>query len=246
MLNVVAGVNLNIDIDDITKIKFTKFNKQKCYRLIPSKFPPIYLFDDVADHNEFEAIYNVQKITNPRLQEEIGEISLVAKEERIYGINGASYIMAAFTHINPLGSRFSDGTFGIYYASEQLKAAICETIYHRELFFLATSEPAQEIDMRCLGAYFSGDLLNIANDNFNNLELYSKNSYKLSQKFGIKAKIAHANGIYYNSVRSENGKNFALLRPKIFTECRQESHFGYIWNGRKITEVYEKKILNFN
>jgi hypothetical protein len=31
MLNVVAGVNLNIDIDDITKIKFTKFNKQKSF-----------------------------------------------------------------------------------------------------------------------------------------------------------------------------------------------------------------------
>ena len=30
---------------------------------------------------------------------------------------GASYVMAAFTHLNPKGSRFSDGSFGVYYAA---------------------------------------------------------------------------------------------------------------------------------
>ncbi|MBP9722140.1 MAG: RES family NAD+ phosphorylase [Gammaproteobacteria bacterium] len=231
---------------DIHKITQTNFNNQKCYRLIPSKFPPIYLFEDVADHDEFEALYNIQKITNPRLQEELGDISLISQQDRVYGIMGASYIMAAFTHINPIGSRFSDGTFGIYYASENLKTAIQETSYHRQLFLWATNEPAQEIDMRCLGAYFSANLLNICDNNLLNTELYSKNSYKFSQEFGIKTKIAQANGIYYHSVRSQpqQGKNFALLKPKIFKKCIQESHYGYIWDGTKITDIYEKKLLS--
>lgn len=35
------------------------------YRLINSKFPPIGLFDDAE---EFEALYQIQALTNPRLQ----------------------------------------------------------------------------------------------------------------------------------------------------------------------------------
>ncbi|RLA01353.1 MAG: RES domain-containing protein, partial [Gammaproteobacteria bacterium] len=42
----------------------TTFDKQVCYRLINSKFPPIALFSDVADADEFEALYEIQAMTN--------------------------------------------------------------------------------------------------------------------------------------------------------------------------------------
>lgn len=35
------------------------------YRLIPSKYPPITLFDDVASEDEFAALYAIQELTNP-------------------------------------------------------------------------------------------------------------------------------------------------------------------------------------
>ena len=31
--------------------------------------------------------------------------------------------MAAFTHLNPEGSRFSDGSYGVYYAAHTLATA---------------------------------------------------------------------------------------------------------------------------
>jgi hypothetical protein len=42
--------------------------------------------------------------------------------------------MAPFTHINVLGSRFSDGTYGVYYAAARLDTAIRETIHHFSKF----------------------------------------------------------------------------------------------------------------
>jgi hypothetical protein len=217
-------------------------HKQKCFRLIPSRFPPIHLFEDVADPQQFEALYYIQSLTNPRIQEELGNLDLIPPKERLYGIKGSGYIMAAFTHINPQGSRFSDGTFGIYYASTELKTAIVETIYHREQFLSATCEPAQEIDMRCLIAKFSGEFINISNEE-KYTEFYNKNSYLESQKFGITIKTMQLNGIYYNSVRKTQGNNFAIFRPKVFDECFQQSHYGYIWNGNKITDVYRKQSI---
>src|SRR3546814_19828612 len=56
--------------------------------------------------------------------------------------------MAAFTHLNPEGSRFTDGSFGVFYAGLKLDNAIADTRHHRARFVAATDEPAQEIDLR--------------------------------------------------------------------------------------------------
>src|SRR5258705_221801 len=84
----------------------------QAYRLVNSKFPPIALFDDVADADEFELLFEIQALTNPRLKNEVGQLELIARSEIPFGIAGCSYAIAPFTHVNPAGSRFSDGSFG--------------------------------------------------------------------------------------------------------------------------------------
>jgi hypothetical protein len=90
----------------------------KSYRLINSKFPPISLFDDVADASEFESLYALQALTNPRLKNEVGDLQLIPRTEIPFGIHGCSYATAPFTHVNPDGSRFSDGSFGVLYVAD--------------------------------------------------------------------------------------------------------------------------------
>jgi hypothetical protein len=68
------------------------------YRLIPSHFPPIALFENLLDPDELDAAYALESLTNDRLQDEIGNITLVPHDERVTG-PGTTAIMAAFTHI---------------------------------------------------------------------------------------------------------------------------------------------------
>jgi hypothetical protein len=82
----------------------------QAYRLVNSKFPPIAMFDDVADADEFEVLYQIQALTNPRLKNEVGHLELIARDQIPFGIPGCSYATAPFTHVNPAGSRFSDGS----------------------------------------------------------------------------------------------------------------------------------------
>ena len=84
-----------------------------CWRIIPSRFPPIQLFERVTNPTDLEAIFELESLTNPRLRDEVGDIRLVPEGDRITG-PGTSVIMAAFTHLNPQGSRFSDGTYGVF------------------------------------------------------------------------------------------------------------------------------------
>ncbi|WP_232428209.1 hypothetical protein [Photobacterium marinum] len=42
-----------------------KFDDQHCYRLIPSKYPPINLYEDVADASQLDAVFAIEALTNP-------------------------------------------------------------------------------------------------------------------------------------------------------------------------------------
>jgi len=80
------------------------------YRLIPSHYPPIALFENLLDPQELDAAYALESLTNDRLQDEVGNIALVAPEDRVTG-PGTTAIMAAFTHVG-VESRFTKGRFG--------------------------------------------------------------------------------------------------------------------------------------
>ena len=104
------------------------------YRVILSRYPQINLFERVANAVDWEVLYAVESMTNPRLRDEVGDIRLVAAGERVYG-DGASWIMAAFTHppIDGRGGRFNRD-FGIYYCTADESVAIAESAFHRARF----------------------------------------------------------------------------------------------------------------
>ena len=84
------------------------------YRVILTRYPQISLFERVSNPQDWDVLYAVESLTNPRLRDEVGDIRLVPPEDRVYG-DGASWIMAAFTHppVDGRGGRFNRD-FGIY------------------------------------------------------------------------------------------------------------------------------------
>ena len=57
---------------------------QPCYRIIPSRFPPIGLFEDVADPADLDAVFEIEAMTNDRLREEVGNLQLVLRDDGIW------------------------------------------------------------------------------------------------------------------------------------------------------------------
>jgi hypothetical protein len=210
------------------------------YRIVPSRFPPVGLYDRVADPQDLEAVFAVENLTNPRLRQEAGEISLVAPEDRVSG-PGTTPIMAAFTHLNPEGARFSDGTYGAYYAGRSLNTAVVESRYHRERFLMRTREDPIELDMRTYLADLRGDLHDIRGRK-DLAPVYDPENYSASQALGRELKAAGSDGIVYDSVRDPGGECVAVLRPRVLSRCVQGPHFGYVWDGSTITTIYEKSL----
>ncbi len=224
----------------MSEIPIARIDWRPCYRIVPSRFPPVGLFDAVADPDDLEAVFQIEAMTNDRLRDEVGEISLVPPEDRIAG-PGTTPIMAAFTHLNVEGDRFTDGSYGVFYASKDLDTAVAETRHHRIRFLQATDEPGQELDMRVYAVDLDAELHDIRGMRESHPAWYHASNYAMSQALAAQLRDDGADGIAYLSVRHDGGECVAVFRPRLLSNCRQERHLCYVWDGQSITMIYEKK-----
>ncbi len=209
---------------------------QQAYRLVNSKFPPIALFEDVADVRDFEAIYQLQEMTNPRLQNEMGRLELVALDEIPFGIPGCSYATAPFTHVNPEGSRFSDGSFGVLYLADTMDTAVAEVRHHQGRYWSNVRGLNYErFVFRGLSCSFSDAGVRDATVVPLTDPVSAPDDYTYSRQMGREAKRDGCPGLRYNSVRSPGNVCWALMTPRPVTSIIQCAHYEMIWSGRIIS-----------
>ncbi|XYK81266.1 MAG: RES family NAD+ phosphorylase [Labrenzia sp.] len=203
----------------------------RTFRIIRSLYPPIDLFEDIADPKDWEALASVEAKTNPRVRGEIGDLGKVPVHRRVSG-PGASYVMAPFVHCTPLRpGRFSDGSYGIYYAGNSENVALAETIYHHARFMASTREDAGwTSQFRLLVGSVDADLTDV-----NDLPgVLHASDYGLSQKAGAEIRASGSDGLVWNSVRCPGGECLGAFWPDVVSIPLQSTHFSYHWNGDRV------------
>jgi hypothetical protein len=212
----------------------------RAWRIIATRYPPIDLFERVSDNPAvWEALIELEQATNPRVRNEAGNISLVPAARRVSGPN-ASWVMAPFTHVNPKGSRFSNGTYGVYYAAEQLETALRETVHHFERFAADSHDPPRREPMRVL--------LGNIDHSFDEIDslpadqrhaVLDKNSYAASRPFASDRRNKNSDGLSYPSVRHAGGRCIGAFWPNVVGIPLQERHLQYEWDGKKVGRYFD-------
>ena len=210
-----------------------------CHRLIASRFPTVGLYDQVAAPEDLEVVFAIEALTNPRVRQELGQLSLVPPADRLAG-PGATLIMAAFTHLNPLGSRFSDGSWGVYYAAESLETAVAEVSHHRAAFLRRTAEESIDIDLRWIQADLMHKLHDLRGQGATMAAADDPAHYGASQQLGRALRAQGSAGIAFESVRRLEGQCVAVFKPRALSKARAVGHIGLHWDGRAITHWFEK------
>lgn len=205
-------------------------------RIIRSIFPPIDLFEDIADPADWPLLIAAEQKTNPRLMETIGNLDLIPPGRRVSG-PGASYLMAPFTHASiDRPSRFSDGSFGVLYVADAFETALFETFHHHGLFMAATREPAGwTSQFREIVMDVAADLHDIRQAS--HAAALDPGSYSSSQSLGMALRKLGSNGILYPSVRKPGGECVALFYPDCAHDPIQGRHLDYHWDGRRVDMV---------
>ena len=208
-------------------------------RILPSRFPPIQLFERLTDDpGDWEQLAAIESLTNPRLRDEIGLIRLVPVEERVSG-PGASWVMASFTHLNPEGSRFSDGSYGVYYAARELVTAIAETVFHLGRFYAATADPPHAEDMRTLSGRIDARFHDLRGGDRLWQSCLDPEDYAASQALGLRLRAGGSNGLVWPSVRHAGGQCLGAFRPKAVGIPVQGRHLRYHWDGARISRYFD-------
>ena len=195
----------------------------RVYRVIPARYPQVSLFERVSGPEHWDVLYAVESLTNLRLRDEVGDIRLVAPQDRVYG-DGASWIMAAFTHppVDGRGGRFNRD-FGIYYCSADEAVAVAESAYHRARFLREAHIEQFLLEMRMLRALLGPvdlhDLRHLQGD-----AIYDPDSYVEAQQLGHALRDAGSFGVHYRSVRAD-GECFGVMRPRALSDA---VHWRYL------------------
>lgn len=212
----------------------------QAWRVIASRYPPIRLFERVSpDPAVWDALIALEQLTNPRLRDDVGDIALVPPEDRISG-PGASYVMASFTHVNPKGSRFSDGTFGVYYAASELETAIAETVFHFEAFARDSGDPERMEDMRVLVGQVDAEFEDVyALEEPLRAQVLDPETYVHARAFAVAARENGALGVAYPSVRRSEGHCVGAFKPRAVGVPVQERHLKYRWNGERVDRYFD-------
>lgn len=210
-----------------------RFKNADIYRIIPSRYPPIDLYRGVAPAEDWEFLQKVAMRTNHRLNEQEFPTGLIRPEDRI-AASSSSYIMGPLSRPNPNGSRFADNSFGIVYAGLDFETAQAEVIAQREAFLRATHQRPQRIDVRVVVMTLSGDLHDLTNEDAEVLA-----DPQMTARIGRQLRDAGSYGVLFNSLARPQGLCIGVFRPAVLSNCRQERHFAYVWDGTAISEVSE-------
>ncbi len=211
---------------------------QAC-RIVPTRHPAVSLYDRVADAADFDALYALEAMTNERVRDEVGEIERVPREQRVFG-PGSGPIMAAFTHVNPQGSRFSNGAYGVFYAARDRATAVAETRHHHGRFLAATQQRAIHLPMRLYHVQVDAKLHDMRPEGAVPATVYDPDDYGAARALGRRLYAAGSAGVSYRSVRQPRGQCVGLFKPNAARQCLHAAYLLYAWDGARFTDIYEK------
>jgi hypothetical protein len=200
------------------------------YRIVRTIYPPIDLFEDIANAEDWDLLVSAEAKLNPRLRDAVGNLALVPPGRRVSGPT-ASIAMGAFTHVSSdRPSRFSNGAFGIWYCGDCPEVALAETAHHFQRFMRATREPAADADFRLLTCRVAGQV------DAAPAACLAPDDWAPGQVFGRATRAAGLDGIRYASVRYPPGQAAALFWPDCLTlPIAQPAQYRYRWNGTRMT-----------
>jgi hypothetical protein len=209
-------------LTDLTELKTTQVG-QRVHRLIPSRFPPIEAFGNVASPEDAAAVMELEGWTNDRLVLE--RLNRLPRNTWLFGQPNASVVMASLLHVAPSGMRFNGNELGAWYAGYAVETAIAEVAHHlrREAVFSGKRE--MRLQYRQYLSTLRGDFVDIRGHQQSRPELYDPSDYAAAQRFGEEVRASGRNGIVYNSVRHQSGISVAAYIPRDILDVTATAHF---------------------
>ena len=204
---------------------------QEYYVLIPSRFPPIELYERIANDPEHDAAFKeVEALTNPRLRE----------KARLVGGSGPgetepahlqNWNHAPFTYPNPDGTRFFGPATAALELFDELQTALAVSVRKREAFLSSTNEVPMGLDMRVLVRRVTGRFADCRGRGVEpDREVRWRAGRALLEK--------QADGLLFRPEERPSATGNSILRGQALGRAIQGDHFRFAWDGERVKSLY--------
>jgi len=202
----------------------SEIERNGTHRLIPARYTDgdeTVLTRLSEDTGDLKALFELEGATNDRLLGEAGSLPGIGVRELVFGVPYAHIVNAAFTHANPLGSRFNGPERGVWYAGFARRTSEMEVSYHRgkELQEIRWEQEESFSYVEFL-AEFRGEFHDLRSDS-RFRDCLDPDSYKASQRLASVLLEKGSAGVVYPSVRHKGGTCIGCFRPAQVTNVRK-------------------------
>jgi hypothetical protein len=201
-----------------------RFRKKHTVRVIAHRRNEERVADRLTSVTDRAALDEIEAITNPR--------------RKFYGSEGNEMILASFAYSG--ASRFTDGSYGVYYAGFDQRTAIAESAYHTQRFLAYTQTRATVVYKRVLTADIKGSYDDVrALPPSDPIYDPDPNNYAAAQAYALALYARNVvDGIVYASVRAAGGTCVAAFRPRLLANCTTTGFLAYTYDGTRIDEIF--------
>jgi hypothetical protein len=203
--------------------------KGETFRLIPSRFPPVAVYDGLVANDRVVDLVEVENLTNPRLQAE-ARISALAGEDPKTSARLQNWNLAPFAYGNPEGSLFFDEVRSCLEVATDRQTALAISVAKRQVFLGRTSEPPIGLDMRMFNTPVEGRFVDLRS--VDTAEIVSR-----AREFGASLPD-DVDGILYRPIERPSATAISIVSGKVLGKTLQSAHYRYLWNGEFISLLY--------
>ena len=204
---------------------------QDCFQLIPSRFPPIDVYERLGLPELRTAAQELEQRTNPRLLA-LRHIEKPPDPSHKDAHQYQNWNHAPFVYKNPEGSHFLGPALGVAEMSTDLDASLMLALFRREEFFSRTNEEGMGQDMRVLSRRVAGTLIDLTAVDPG---LAQAERWKIGHEIFENG----AAGIVYRRTGFGEHRFVSVFDGTILGRALQGAHYRFEWDGGIIRNIYD-------
>lgn len=235
-----ASDNISTPSEAIERVELTAVN-QTWYRLIPSRFPPIRVYDRIVANDQHDAVVELEVLTSPRVRSRERLIGIGALDDASPRLQNWNH--APFTYLNPEGSVLFRASIAALELFDTLQTALAVSVARRERFLKNTRMPKLGLDMRVLTTRVTGKFVDLRGG------ILPENR---SERWAIGDQLreAQADGALFRCPERSGASCLAVLNGGVLDRSVQADHFRFVWDGERVSSLYsfsgEGKVIDAN
>jgi hypothetical protein len=217
----------------------SRVRQNDTHRLIPARFSddPVAILGMIAeDDTDLAELARLESLTDEQTQAENDLLPGIGVQELVFGVPHARIVNGAFTHANPLGSRFNGPPRGAWYAGFEIETSQAEIAFHRTVHLAEIGQFQDEGVYVDYLADFGGEFHDLRHDSAFAVCL-DPDSYVQSQTLAERLLAAGSLGTLYPSVRYAGGTCLACFRPAMVANVRTGRRYRFTWTGEPTPSI---------